>query len=61
MAIKLLYAFVWQESVIKVPLIFLPETLLLGSKLVPILNSIGNMLNSYTYFEQSFQVNRTQG
>jgi hypothetical protein len=56
MGIKLLYAFIWQESVIKVPLIFLPETLLLGSKLVPIVNGIGNMFNSYQYFEQSFQV-----
>jgi hypothetical protein len=56
MGIKLLYAFVWQEQTFKLSFIYMPETMLLGGILVPILNGISNMLNSYTYFEQSFQV-----
>jgi hypothetical protein len=56
MFIKLLYAFVWQEQTFEVQLVYLPETMLLGEKLAPMINGIANMLNSYTYFEKSFQV-----
>jgi hypothetical protein len=57
MFVKLFYAFVWAEFAIAQPaFIFLPETMLLGAKLVPLLNGLANLANSYTYYEQSFQV-----
>jgi hypothetical protein len=56
MGIKLGFAFVWHEELFEIQLVYLPEMMLLGGKFIPLINGIANMLNSYTYFEKSFQV-----
>ena len=57
-AVKLLYAFVWQEEYLnpQPPFVLDPEANVLGAELIPIVNSFANRLNNFMYYEQNFQV-----
>ena len=55
-SIKLVYAFVWQENIIRNPLVFDPTLNSFGARIVKFVNRFANELNSFVYYEQNFQV-----
>ena len=54
--IKLLYAFLWQESTFDFPLLLNPAVNAIGAELIPSVNAFANRLNDFTFYEQNFQV-----
>ena len=54
--IKLLYAFLWQESTFDSPLLLNPAVNAIGAELIPSVNAFANGLNDFTFYEQNFQV-----
>ena len=54
--VKLIYAFLWDEETILPPFISDPEANAVGAALIPLVNSLANRFNDFTYYEQNFQV-----
>ena len=57
--VKLLYAFVWQEQILDIPFVFDPEANIKGNELIPVVNAFANRLNDFTFYEENFQVGKS--